>query len=76
VLGVPVVRPRMIETTALGAGLLAARALGWRDAGKDARRVDRRFPPRAPLAERRRGKARWRAALACVRAAGRLGHAD
>ena len=75
-LGVPVVRPRMVETTALGAGLLAARALGWNDAGRAARAVDRQFRPRVTRAVRERGMARWRAAVAAVRAAGRLDHVD
>ena len=72
-LGVPVIRPRMLETTALGAGLLAAQALGWKGAGRDARAVDRRFRPRVGAAERARGAARWAAAVAAVRAAGELG---
>jgi glycerol kinase len=75
-LGVPVVRPRMLETTALGAGLLAARALGWGDAGREARRIDRTFRPRVARAAREQGYARWRAAVAAVRAAGRLDRAD
>jgi glycerol kinase len=62
----------MLETTALGAGLLAARALGWKDAGREARAVDRSFRPRAGRAERARGAARWAAAIAAVRAAGEL----
>jgi glycerol kinase len=66
----------MVETTALGAGLLAARALGWQDAGRAARAVDRRFRPRVSRAVRERGMARWRAAVAAVRAAGRLGHGE
>ncbi len=76
-LGVPVVRPRMVETTALGAGLLAARALGWRAAGSAARAADRTFRPRAGAAARRarvEGAARWKAAVATARRAGRLGH--
>jgi glycerol kinase len=76
VLGVPVVRPRMVETTALGAGLLAARAIGWSDAGRAARAVDRRFTPRASSAERTRAGRRWEAAVRAVRTAGRLGDED
>ncbi len=48
VLGVPVVRPRVLETTALGAGYLAGLAVGfWKDAGDVAAnwQVERRFEP-------------------------------
>jgi glycerol kinase len=51
VLGVPVVRPRVLETTALGAAYLAGLAVGyWPDTGAIAanRLVDRRFEPRMP----------------------------
>ena len=48
VLGVPVVRPRVTETTALGAAYLAGLAVGhWKDSGEIASQwqVDRRFEP-------------------------------
>jgi glycerol kinase len=48
VLGVPVVRPKVLETTALGAGYLAGLAVGyWNDAADVAanRQVDRIFEP-------------------------------
>ena len=48
ILGVPVVRPKVAETTALGAAYLAGLAVGyWRDAGDLAAnwQVDRRFEP-------------------------------
>jgi len=48
ILGVPVVRPQVLETTALGAGYLAGLAVGyWRDAADVAAnwRVDRVFEP-------------------------------
>jgi glycerol kinase len=51
VLGVPVVRPRVAETTALGAAYLAGLAVGyWKDAGEVAVnwQVDRRFEPSMP----------------------------
>jgi glycerol kinase len=51
VLGVPVVRPKVLETTALGAAYLAGLAVGyWNDAGDIARnwQVDRRFEPAMP----------------------------
>ena len=43
VLGVPVVRPRVTETTALGAAYLAGLAAGfWAEPGRAARRTQRR----------------------------------
>ena len=48
ILGVPVVRPKVLETTALGAAYLAGLAVGyWRDAGEIERnrQIDRRFEP-------------------------------
>ena len=65
-LGVPLVRPRMLETTALGAVLLAGLGVGlWRDqaALAAAWQEDRRFTPGA-LALRERLIARWRRAVA------------
>ncbi len=47
-LGVPVVRPKVLETTALGAGYLAGLAVGyWKDAADVATnwQIDRRFEP-------------------------------
>jgi glycerol kinase len=66
-LGMPVARPANVETTALGAGLLAARALGWKDAGAAARKVAKRFKPTLPRAERERRLKAWRRAVAMVR---------
>jgi glycerol kinase len=51
VLGVPVVRPRILETTALGAGYLAGLAVGyWKDAADVAAnwQADRVFEPSMP----------------------------
>ncbi len=66
VLGVPVVRPAITETTALGAAYLAGLAAGvWRDR-EELRaqwRVDRRFEPRISASEREAGYERWRAAV-------------
>ncbi|HSB18440.1 MAG TPA: glycerol kinase GlpK [Anaeromyxobacteraceae bacterium] len=65
-LGSPVERPRMIETTALGAAFLAGLATGvWpgRDAIRRAFRVDRRFEPRMAAEEREAHLARWRRAV-------------
>ena len=62
ILGVPIVRPRMLETTALGAGLLAGLATGvWSD--KDEARAvwqaERRFEPSMADADRDAHLARW-----------------
>jgi len=49
VLGVPVDRPRVVETTAMGAAFLAGLAVGfWKSQAEleRARRIDRRFHPR------------------------------
>ena len=65
-LGVPVVRPQVTETTALGAAYLAGLATGfWRDAGEISGqwRADRRFEPRLGDAQRREKLARWRQAV-------------
>ncbi|MBA2675104.1 glycerol kinase GlpK [Ramlibacter sp.] len=66
VLGVPVVRPRVTETTALGAAYLAGLATGfWKDAGEISAQwqVERRFEPRLAEQERRAKLARWREAV-------------
>ena len=57
ILGVPVVRPKVLETTALGAGYLAGLAVGyWKDAADVATnwRVDRVFEPAMPREPRSR----------------------
>lgn len=70
-LGVPVVRPRVTETTALGAAYLAGLAVGvWSGGAEIASqwRVDRRFEPRLSEPARRARLARWREAVARSRA--------
>ena len=64
VLGIPVERPEMIETTALGAAGLAGIATGvWPDPGAFlASRRFRRFEPGAGAAAARGGVAEWRRA--------------
>jgi glycerol kinase len=62
VLGVPVVRPRVTETTALGAAYLAGLATGfWAGPGelKAKREGDKRFEPRMEGQERKERRARW-----------------
>ena len=68
-LGIPIARPALIETTALGAGLLAARALGWKDAGAAARKVAKRYKPRMSPGERKQRIEAWRRAVRAVLAA-------
>jgi glycerol kinase len=66
VLGVPIVRPQMLETTALGAGLLAGLSTGVWSSRMEAASVwkqDRRFEPNMDSAEREDHLARWQAAV-------------
>ena len=66
ILGVPVVRPKIIETTALGAAYLAGLAVGYwdsPDALASQWQVDRRFEPNMSGDERTERMARWREAV-------------
>jgi glycerol kinase len=66
-LGVPVVRPRVSETTALGAAYLAGLAVGyWKDLAEIASQwqSDRRFQPAMKASQRQRLIAGWNKALA------------
>jgi glycerol kinase len=68
-IGRPVVRPRMAETTALGAGLLAGLAVGvWRSSGEVAelRALEQVFKPSMKRAERARLLDGWRDAVSRV----------
>ena len=65
-LGVPVVRPTVTETTALGAAYLAGLAVGfWDSTGSLASnwKVDRRFEPSMPASQAQARRAEWQAAL-------------
>ncbi len=65
-LGVPVVRPRVTETTALGAAYLAGLATGfWAspDALRAKRQGDVRFEPRMDANERAERRGRWQRAV-------------
>jgi len=65
-LGVPVVRPRVSETTALGAAYLAGLAVGFWNAPTEIARqwqIDRRFVPGMKLALRKKLCAGWTKAL-------------
>jgi glycerol kinase len=66
-LGVPVVRPAVTETTALGAAYLAGLAVGYWpsvDAITGQWKVDRRFEPAMPRVAAHALRDRWSAALA------------
>jgi len=66
ILGVPVVRPRVTETTALGAAYLAGLATGfWSGADELAAQwaMDRRFDPAMAEDARADKRARWRQAV-------------
>lgn len=65
-LGVDVVRPRITETTALGAAYLAGLAVGyWRDVDELAGQwqLDRRFSRRVPESDVRKAVAGWQRAV-------------
>src|SRR5690348_116899 len=65
-LAVPVVRPKITETTALGAAYLAGLAVGyWKDQRQIAAQwqADRRFKPAMTRAQRTRLETGWRKAL-------------
>jgi glycerol kinase len=65
-LNVPVIRPQVRETTALGAAYAAGLAVGfWRDIGEVSRnwREDKRWLPRMAANERERLYRRWRRAV-------------
>ena len=66
VLGVPVVRPKVLETTALGAAYLAGIATGYWNGTDELRRnwqVDRRFEPQMPRDRVAELRARWNNAV-------------
>jgi glycerol kinase len=70
ILGLPVVRPRLIETTAIGAAFLAGLGAGvWRDADEVAGvwREDRRFTPTMNATQRERLYVGWQEAVERVR---------
>jgi glycerol kinase len=66
VLGVPVLRPKVVETTALGAAFLAGLGMGyWKDRSQieNSWQMDRMFEPKKPKAEMAERRGRWREAL-------------
>ena len=73
VLGVPVVRPRVTETTALGAAYLAGLATGFwpsPDALRAGRSGDVKFEPRMAKTERAERRGRWQKAVERAKAWG------
>ena len=69
-LGVPVVRPRVSETTALGAAYLAGLGVGfWKDTSEIAAQwqTDRRFVPAMKSSDRKKLTAGWNKALGRAR---------
>ena len=69
-LGVPVLRPKVLETTALGAAYLAGLTVHlWKSRDELAThwQLDRRFEPHMPRAEAQAKLARWREAVARAR---------
>ena len=81
ILGIPVVRPKVVETTALGAAYAAGLATGvW--ASRDDLRAhwqeDVRFEPRMPVDEREQRYGQWKKAVIEVARLGRRrrAHAD
>lgn len=72
-LGVPVVRPAVTETTALGAAYLAGLAIDFWEGGldpsaaKSAAKNDRRFEPKMPPASARALRNRWNEAVSRAR---------
>jgi len=71
-LGIPVVRPRNVDTTAMGAAMLAGIGVGLWDQEALARlcAVDRRFEPSMKEADRSRRLAFYRAAVGAAAALG------
>jgi glycerol kinase len=76
-LGLPVIRPRLLETTAVGAAMLAGLGVGlYRSVEKLAgrQRADRVFRPSAESEARLRWREEWRRAIACALRWGREIH--
>ena len=70
ILQAPVVRPKVIETTALGAAYLAGLATGfWKDRSELARswQVDRTFEPQMSADKAAHRRSRWKQALSRAR---------
>ena len=73
ILGVEVERPKIIETTALGAAYLAGLGIGFWESTEELKRlrkVDRRFRPRLKASERNALYEGWQEAVSRVRTRG------
>jgi glycerol kinase len=71
IMNIPVVRPEVTETTALGAAYLAGVGVGyWRDVDEIANmpRAERRFEPKMPSAQATALRQRWKQALSRAKA--------
>jgi glycerol kinase len=71
ILGIPVVRPQQLETTALGAAYLAGLATGFWESPQQIRKLrseSRRFDPNPDRSKAQQQRERWREAV--KRAAG------
>ena len=67
--GAPVLRPKCVETTAMGAAYLAGLAVGyWKDQGEICRNwaVDRRFEPEIEETSREKRVSGWKKAVKCT----------
>ena len=67
--GAPVLRPKCVETTAMGAAYLAGLAVGyWKDQGEICRNwaVDRRFEPEIEEFAREKRVSGWKKAVKCT----------
>jgi len=64
ILGVPVLRPAVTETTALGAAYLAGLAVGFWPSTVTSREDGRRFEPHMPASKARALRDRWNEAVA------------
>jgi glycerol kinase len=70
VLGAPVVRPKVTETTALGAAYLAGLAVGYWKSTDDVKNnweIERRFEPNMSESDRKHRRGRWNEALGRAR---------
>ena len=66
ILGAPVVRPKVTETTALGAAYLAGLAVGYWKGTNDVKanwEIERRFEPKMAASDREHRRSRWNEAL-------------
>jgi glycerol kinase len=66
ILGIPIIRPQILETTALGAAYLAGLAVGYWDGYEEIRRqwkIDKTFEPRMGQKQVEELTGRWKEAV-------------